>query len=271
VGGPGFPKRDPNFRGELLTEVRRVAHERYGPWVHEYLPLNLRVRSHVMLNGDRDEVERLAAFEEELRARVWLRELKPHLGDLRLRFTGALRTNAGGLHFEPRGDRIYWTPPEALWLRVDEETLEVTEEVADASAQVFLRSLDDDGVEYLVPGHVRARIAPFAATRDYVRVVVDGDMRLTAVTGAAGAQLPPGEWDVRVRVTVAGFGATARLRRERDGDPLVVVSDHKGRLYERPDPEAAPPGPPPSANGRARFRQAAAAARARIVAAAARR
>jgi poly(ribitol-phosphate) beta-N-acetylglucosaminyltransferase len=271
VGGPGFPKRDYDFRGELLTEVRKVANERYGPWVDAYLPLNLRVRSHVMLEGDRDEVERLAAFEEEVRARAWLHELKPHLGDLRLRFTSALRTGSGGLHFEPRGDRIYWAPPEALWLRVDDETLDVTDEVAHASAEVFLRSLDDDGVEYLVPGHVRARIAPFAATRDYVRMVVEGDMRLTAVTGAAGAQLPPGEWDVRVRVSVAGFAATARLRREKNGEPLVVVSDDKGRLYERPDPEAEPPPPPPSPNGTARFKQAAAAARARIAAAASRR
>ena len=271
VGGPGYPKRDYDFRGELLTEVRNVANERYGPWVDEYLPLNRRVRSHVMLDGDRDEVERLAGFEEQVHARVWLRELKPHLGDLRLRFTGALRTSAGGLHFEPRGDRVYWAPPESLWLRVDEDTLDVTDEIAEASAEVFLRSLDNDGVEYLAPGHVRARIAPFAATSDYVRVVVDGDMRLTAVTGAAGARLPPGEWDVRIRVTVAGFGATARLRREKNGDPLVVVSDDSGRLFERPDPDAAPPPPPPSPTGRARFRRAAAAARARIASAAARR
>jgi hypothetical protein len=221
-----------------------------------------------MLEGDRDDVERLAEFEEEIRARVWLHELKPHLGDLRLRFTGALRTNAGGLHFEPRGDRIYWAPPDALLLRVDDETLDVTDEIANAWAEVFLRSLGDEGVEYLVPGHVRARIAPFAATDDYVRVVVDGDMRLTAVTGAAGAQLPAGEWDVRVRLSVAGFAATARLRREKNGDPLVVVADGKGCLYERRDAEEAPP-PAPQPNGR--FRQAAAAARARIASAASRR
>jgi glycosyltransferase involved in cell wall biosynthesis len=268
VGGPSFPKRDYDFRGELLGEVRKVANERYGPWVDAYLPLNLRVRSHVMLDGDRDEVERLAAFEEDVRARVWLHELKPHLGDLRLRFTGALRTTAGGLRFEPRGERIYWAPPDSLDLQVDDEVLDVTGEIGAASAEVFLRSLDDDGVEYLVPGHLRARIAPFAATSDYVRLVVDGDMRLTAVTGAAGAQLPAGEWDVRVRVKVAGFAATARLRRDKNGEPLVVVSDDRGRLFERPDPEAAPPAPP-SQNGGGRFSRAAAAARARIASVAA--
>jgi poly(ribitol-phosphate) beta-N-acetylglucosaminyltransferase len=270
VGGPGYPRRDYNFRGELLTEVRKVANERYGPWVDEYLPLNLRVRSHVMLSGDRDDVERLAAFEQEVRARVWLHELRPHLGDLRLRFTAALRTSAGGLHFEPRRDRIYWAPPEALELRVPVEVLDVTDEIAKASAQVFLRSLDDDGVEYLVPGHVRARLAPFAATADYVRAVVDGDMRLTAVTGAAGAQLPPGEWEVRARVTVAGFTATARLRRQADGDPLVVVSDHRGRLYERREAEAIAPEPAPQSRTR-RFRRVAASARARIASVAAAR
>lgn len=268
AGGPGFPKRDYDFRGELLHEVRTLANERYGPWVDSYLRLNLRVRSHVMLKGDRDEVERLAAFEEELRARVWLHELKPHLGDLRLRFTAALRSAAGGLRFEPRGERIYWAPPDSLELGVDHEVLDVTGEIEDASAEVFLRSLDDEGVEYLVPGHLRARIAPFAATRDYVRLVVDGDMRLTAVTGAAGAQLPAGEWDVRVRVSVAGFRATARLRRDKNDDPLVVVSDAMGRLFERPAPDPAPP-PPPSRNGGGRFSRAAAAARARIASAAA--
>ena len=268
VGGAGFPKRDHDFRGELLTEVRRVANERYGPWVDGYLPLNLRVRSHVMLNGGRDEVERLAAFEEEVRARIWLHELKPHLGDLRFRFTGALRTSAGGLRFQPRGERIYWAPPESLKLHVPEEVLDLTDEIAKASAEVFLRSLDDDGVEYLVPGHLRARIAPFTATDEYVRVVVDGDMRLTAVTGAAGAQLPAGEWDVRVRLTVAGFTATARLRREKNGDPLVLVADEKGCLHERGKPEETPP-PAPRRNGR--FRRAAAAARATIASAASRR
>ena len=56
---------------------------------------------------------------------------------------------------------------------------------------------------------------------------------MTAATGAAGAPLPPGTWEVRGVVIVAGFRAQGRVLRARGSEHLMFAVTRDGRVVER--------------------------------------
>ena len=82
-----------------------------------------------------------------------------------------------------------------------------------------------DGTEYVLPGDTEVELG--ADVRPELTTAVD----VAASTAAAGAPLPPGDWEVRAVVTVAGFSHARSVR--RNGAPLVLRSSAPDRLVAR--------------------------------------
>ena len=77
VGGRNFLERDPAFKRPLYEEVRKLALERYGEEVDEYLAFNARIRSHLLRAGDYEGLDALAAYEGGLETEATVVELEP--------------------------------------------------------------------------------------------------------------------------------------------------------------------------------------------------
>jgi hypothetical protein len=63
--------------------------------------------------------------------------------------------------------------------------------------------------------------------------VVEATGTVAAATGAAGAPLPRGMWEVHAVVIVAGFRAVARVRRPGSREHLMLAVTPEGRVLER--------------------------------------
>lgn len=205
VGGGKFSRREEEHNRHLFETIRTLALERYGEDVHARLAFNLRVRSALLRAGDYDGLHRLAELERGLRAGIKARVV----GDgerLALRLAATL----GDLTFERRGDRVLWKAPDGL--AVDD--LDATDALGSSFVQVFLHSLRDAS-EYVLP-------AATELVLDGGRPVLTTDVDLAGPTAAAGSPLPPGDWEVRAAVNVAGFLHVRSVR--RNGAPLVLTS-----------------------------------------------
>jgi len=236
VGGPYFLRRDPEHRRELHREVRRLALERYTPQVDAGLPLNLRVRSHLLRDATYEALETLAAVEDDLRARTVLHGLRGDGDEVVLRVEASLVSLDQPLGFARREGRLFLVPPAPLHEALPPEALDATEELPASRAQVFLRSTADRS-EYVLPGETEVRLEDAAGPDDRVRVVLVADARLRPATAAAGSPLPPGHWEVFAVVTVAGFSTPRRVRGRGD-DPLTLTVDPDGRVEERRSPRS---------------------------------
>ena len=217
VGGRNFARREDTFNRELVDTIRSLALERYDDDVHARLAFNMRARSLLLRAGDYEGLHRLAELEAGLKARV-----RAHVrGDgrrLSLRLRAALR----GLEFVRDGERLTWLPPQPL--RAALAGLDATEAVHGSQVQVLLHSLRN-GTEYTLP--VRTVVV-----LDGARPVLSASVDVEAASAAAGHELPDGDWELRVIVTIAGFSHARSVR--RNGAPLVL-SAAGGRLTVRRD------------------------------------
>ncbi|MBX5470759.1 MAG: hypothetical protein IRZ21_12795, partial [Thermoleophilaceae bacterium] len=237
VGGRYFLRRDPEFRRELVSEVRSLAQERYGPWVDRLLAFSLRLRSHLLLHGSYAQLEALAELEQAIRARARIAEARRHLGDVRVRAEARLVARGEPLRFERRGERLLWAPPEPLRGAFPEELLDATDDLSGARAEVFVRR-QGEGVEYPVTTHCELRLDPLGADGREVEPVLVLWAAIAGSRGAAGSPLEPGRWEALAEVRIAGFSANARLRRQPGGEPLVVDVDARGLVREHLEPGA---------------------------------
>ncbi|HEV2770861.1 MAG TPA: glycosyltransferase family A protein [Solirubrobacteraceae bacterium] len=231
VGGPYFLRRDADHRRELHREVRRLALERYSRQVDAGLPLNLRVRSHLLREATYESLEALAAVEDELRAKPALRHLSRQGDAVVLRVEASLVSAGKPLSFVRRAGRLLWIPPAPLHEALPPEALDATEELPASRAQLFLRSTADRS-EYVIPGQTEVRLEDADGPGERVRAVLLTEARLVPATAAAGSPLPPGDWEVFAVVTVAGFSTPRRVRGPGD-DPLTLIVDPAGRVVER--------------------------------------
>jgi len=237
VGGRRWLGRDPQWRQELFEAVRALALERFGEEVHERLPFSLRVRSKLLRAGDIDALGRLARYERRLRPTVRLRGIDRGGTHLVLRLESWLGTPDARLRFERRGNRTLWVPPtENLAGAVAEADRDVTGELRRASVEVFLRSLADDS-EYTLPARTRVRMKS-GDEPGWIRPRLETTVPIAPTAAAAGGPLPSGRWEVRAKVTVAGFARTVPVPRR--GEPLVVTTYAPGRIVVG---DQAPPPP----------------------------
>jgi len=182
----------------------------------------------------------LAAFENELRAEVVLRETGWDDGILALELEARLVGATEQLVFRQGRDTIRWEPPAPLRAELPEDTLDVTEELERSQVQVLLRS-KRTRAEFSV--QARLEVVPVSAgeDRDVKSPVLVAVAEIDPRSAAAGSPLAPGDWEVHVLVDVADFTAVteslrpkaeARLRRPAPKTlTLTVTTD--GRLMQR--------------------------------------
>ena len=268
VGGRSFLWRDEEWREALFEAVRELALERYGEDVHDRLPFALRMRSRLLRAGDFHALGRLSRYERRMEPVVRLRGIEHGGTHLVLRLESWLGTQDARLRFERRGDRVLWiAPTEKLAEAVPEEWREATGELRRSEVDVFLHNVRDES-EYLLPARTKVRLKADDGT-GWIRPRLHSTVPIAPTAAAAGGPLPPGQWEVRVAITVAGFSRiTPVLRR---GEPLVVTTYEPGRIVvgsEAPPPPSLPfrvyrrlPGPVTQTVRRTRARVGAAARR----------
>ena len=103
VGGRNFLERDPAFKRPLYEEVRKLALERWGDEVDEYLAFNARVRSHLLRDGDYEGLDALADLRGRARDRGDRRRARARGGRGGRRWPS--RRGSRGLAFEQDGER----------------------------------------------------------------------------------------------------------------------------------------------------------------------
>ena len=221
VGGRNFLERDPAVKRPLYEEVRKLALERYGDEIDEYLAFNARVRSHLLRNGDYEGLDALATYEGRLETEATVVELEPEEEEA----VGiAIESRIRGLAFERQGDRVVWTPPEALAGHLTADQLDVTDEIDRCYADILIWSARD-GTEFSLRSDTETRLEGGTA-------VLTTRARLQPRVVVAKANLRNGEWTVGVYAAAAGFapvGVPAMRGRRPMRVPLVVTITKDGR------------------------------------------
>jgi glycosyltransferase involved in cell wall biosynthesis len=236
VGGRAWLYREEDWREELYEAVRKLALERFPEDFHDRFPFNLRLRSKLLRRGDLHSLGRLSRFERRLRAVIRVRGIEHGSTHLVLRLESWMGGPNTKLRFERDGKQTFWLPPtEVLSEAIPREDCEVTGELRRSRLDVFLRNVADD-TEYSLPARTDVVVKPRDNGRVRPQLVTSVPIAPTAA--AAGGPLPPGTWEVRATLTVAGFTRTETLLRR--GEPFLVTTYPPGRIVVGD----APPPPP---------------------------
>jgi hypothetical protein len=220
VGGNNFLTRDPAAKRPLYEEIRKLALERYGDEVDEYLAFNARVRSHLLRAGDYEGLEALARFEAGLETEATVLAIEPE-EDEAVNLT--LEARIPGLRFEQDGDRARWLPPADLQSRLEPAELEADLERSYADVLIWSAR---DGTEYLLRSETETRLEEGSP-------VLTTSARLQPRIVVAKADLKRGEWTVGVTAATAGFtpaGVPAIHGPRAFRVPLVVTITADGRV-----------------------------------------
>jgi hypothetical protein len=229
VGSRNFLSREAAQRRAFYDEIRALALERYGPWVDDHLPFNLRVRSRLLRAGAYEALEGLAALEASRRPRATLVETRREGRGLVLRVDGRLRGRDGPFVFRRSGDRLIWAAPAVVRDALTDADLDATDDLHGSQTQLLLQSTTEP-VEYLLPSRSTVRLVPVREPAHAVKATLDITARLSPSTAAAGSPLPAGEWSLLATLTVAGFRGNTRLRRPDGTRGVTVTSTRRGRI-----------------------------------------
>src|SRR4051812_44468915 len=126
---------DAAYRAEFFDHATRLIQERIPARLDERLPFNFRLRARLARRGDLVALERLRAFESDLRAVARLDMAGAHVrvtGDLRARGESAIRVAAVN-------GRLLWEPPAELHELWDETERDVTSAL-EAQLRIVLRA-----------------------------------------------------------------------------------------------------------------------------------
>ncbi len=239
VGGVPFLNRDPDYNKRLHEEIRRLALERYGPSVDEWLPFNLRPRSRLLQGSSYESLETLASFEGGLRANNQVRRLDWGERTLAVQFEAALVGDREPLGFARRGSRMVWVPPESLRGELSGMDLDVTDDLPKASVDVVLRARRDRS-EFVVKTRSELLMLRAGPGSDAKRPALNAAAEIDVPEAAAGARLPRGQWGVHAIINVAGWTAigpvmtVSRRWLRRRPKPLTFVATRDGRLLRHP-------------------------------------
>ena len=236
VGGPRWLGNNAERRRELYESVRPLALERFGEDVHRQLHFNLRVRSKLLRAGHYDGLERLARLERRLEPVVRVKGIDGGGTHLVLHLASQLRDPRGGLRFERAGERTVWVPPAALEPLLAEPDRDLTGELRRSTVSVYLHSLEDAS-QYPLPARTRVRMEE-ATTPGRVRPRMLTTVPIAPTAAAAGGALPPGRWEIRAELSVAGFSRATTVQRK--GAPLVVTTFPPGLIVVGEEPPPPP-------------------------------
>ncbi|MFE3829591.1 glycosyltransferase [Streptomyces sp. NPDC059092] len=227
----GLPT-DPPFRDDPFDAVRELADEYMTDGVHEGLPVLYRVRSTLLRANRPAELTEFTRRLTELRAHCAVGRTGWNRDRLKASFTARFEERPGGpgLLLARRGERYFLAPSLTDGVL---EPVDVTDALGTFKADVLLRHTETAHVwpvgretSLVLEEH---QGAPGDDGTVLVRPVVHGTFAVDPLRAAGGRPLDDGEWEVRVRLTGAGFDRYATAL-DAGGRPLTV---------RRTDPPAA--------------------------------
>ncbi|HWB66487.1 MAG TPA: glycosyltransferase family 2 protein [Mycobacteriales bacterium] len=196
-----------DHRRALLEAARAAATARFDPRVRDSLPALLRIQANLLLAGDVDGLVRYAERLEALRLSATATAVAWGDGRLHVSISGGLTLDGEPLQLTRDGDD--WLVPASL--AADAPAADRRIDAADlADIDCALVSRADAQLWSNVEGLS-------LAVADDGRVVATGEVALDPWSAQAGAPLPAGLWDVRLRVSFSGLTRVARLVPAADG------------------------------------------------------
>ncbi|GAA4980967.1 glycosyltransferase family 2 protein [Actinopolymorpha pittospori] len=191
-------------------EVRKLAAERFGPAVEEWLPVSMRVRAHLLRVGEYAEITRLERAERGLTLVPTLERIDWDEEELLIRVSGRLAYADGRpVTFHRVDGLLLWEPPVELRTDVPEEAYDVTTVLTRSRLNLYLQNRDDSG-DYRVS--TSSHLVP-DTTDDTEQVTLRGTARLDPRRAKLGRPLDQGLWDCFVRVDSCGWTTQRRIPR----------------------------------------------------------
>ncbi|MER5626530.1 glycosyltransferase family 2 protein [Streptosporangium sp. NPDC002544] len=215
-------------RAATFTTLRELVVQRFPPRLDLLLPVQLRARAALLRAGRLDQLVMLAGATQGTHLQADLTDVVWDDGVLTMGLTVEIMQSDGTpMRFIPYGqDGLLWEPPVPLdGLRLPPEMADVSQAAARARFEVYIRH-EETGVVYLLPvecSMIRCR------HRNGVRLQVTGTARLDVDSAAVDGPLPPGLWEIHVRM----YGGAQQARTRVTGSPLNctgVVADYSKRL-----------------------------------------
>lgn len=221
LGDGWLTGRDPVFRSQLFEAIRTLDHDQFREQDGTALPVVLSMRSALLRSGRLDALTTLAERTGAIVSRCRIVTAAWQDGRLALTLDAWHTRGEDGppLTLVRRGDRYLLDPSFTDGLLPD--PVEVTSHLRTLGARVSVRHLDT-AVEWRLPATATRRLltlegVPGADTtvqpRMVIRVVFD------PLSAALGAELDPGRWEFRVRLS--GFGFDRRGTIATDGGPAA--------------------------------------------------
>ncbi|MGS2645301.1 glycosyltransferase family 2 protein [Streptosporangium sp. G12] len=215
-------------RAATFTTLRELVVQRFPPHLDLLLPVPLRARAALLRAGRLDQLVVLAGAMRGVRLQADLEALTWDDGALALGLTvEIMQADGTPMRFVPYGnDGLLWQPPVPLdGLRLPPEMADVSQAAARARFEVYIRHEDTGDVHFLPSecSMIRSR------HRNGVRLQVTGEARLDVDSAAMGGPLPPGLWEIHVRM----YGGAQQARTRVTGSPLNctgMVADRSKRL-----------------------------------------
>ena len=206
----------------------------------QLLAFNLRMRAALLRAGRYDSLHHLAEFESALRARVKVR-VGSEEERLTLRVTATLGA-PGELAVRPRGRAGARGAHRRRCARCSPtRTSTPPRRCAPAASRSTC-------TRCATAPSTCCRVTPRSSSAPTCGRSSPPTSSVAAATAAAGAPLPPGDWEVRAVVTVAGFSHARSVR--RNGAPLVLRSSPRPPRRPPRRAAAAPAGAPARRAGR---------------------
>lgn len=226
LGGRKLETAPPEFRVQLLAEVRRLMAERFPLSVDAGLGAALRVRAGLVRDGTLADLVRLSDEMKELRAEVRMTAPAQTLAGpaVALKVAVELQHRGQPLLLEPYGDG--WLLPASLTgPGISPESRRV-EPVAGMAGDVVVehrRMLD----EWFLPKPLTAQVSGEGGGG---RLSWSGTAILDPMTAAGGQRLRAGSHDLFARVEPFGLTKNGRIRVDRawaGSLPMLVSSDRR--------------------------------------------
>ncbi|WP_081937451.1 glycosyltransferase family 2 protein [Streptosporangium roseum] len=228
LGGGRFLSASSRERAAVFTALRELAVQRFPPRLDPHLPVHLRARAALLRAGRLDQLVVLAEAMRGTRLQADLREVVWDDGVFIMGLAvEIMRGDGSPIRFLPYGeDGLLWEPPVPLdGLRLAPEMADVSQAASRARFEVYVRH-EDTGLVYFLPvacSMLRSR------HRNGVRLQATGTARLDVGSAALGHPLPPGLWEIHVRM----YGGAHHARTRVTGSPLNctgVLADYSKRL-----------------------------------------
>lgn len=227
LGGSRFMTTGHPQRTALVVLLRELAAERFPARLDSYLPVHLRARVALLRSGRIDQLTELAEASRGIRLRAEPTDVRWDQSVLTMDLdVEIVRADGSPLWFRASGGRLLWTPPIAMEGLLSYALADVTEAAEKVRMEVYVREAETGLMYFLsVNNDVRRTI-----DGDRIRVWATGQARLDVGSAALGRPLPPGVWEVHVRMRGV---QPARARVARLGSPMNcagVLADYPRRL-----------------------------------------